>query len=100
MNSRPVYDAATILAVGIVHFCTPGQQIGWPHQIQALLETRDGAAAAERTAVWGSRGYREAFVARIAAEAQLARALDVPARTAEPLDCDPWLMHLTTHPAA
>ncbi|MFJ9771161.1 hypothetical protein ACIRVF_07950 [Kitasatospora sp. NPDC101157] len=83
-----------MLAAAIVYVCTPGPHDGWDHDIQELLDKRDAAAVAEKATERGSREHREAAVARIGAECRLARALDVPARVAEPIDYDPWPMDL------
>ncbi|MEU4296417.1 hypothetical protein [Kitasatospora aureofaciens] len=90
--------ATQILAAAIVHICTPGPHDGWDHDIQELLDQRDAAAVAEKATEWGSRENREAAVARIGAECRIARALDVPARVAEPIDYDPWLADLLANP--
>ncbi|MEU6235935.1 hypothetical protein [Kitasatospora sp. NPDC047058] len=79
---------AQIIAVGLIHLLTPGPQVGWPHNVQQLLDKRVAAAAEEDAAEWGSREHRQAQAARVAAEWGLVAALDVPPRVAEPLDID------------
>lgn len=84
-------NAAQILAAGLAHLCTPGPQTGWPYAVQDELDARDQAAAAEQAAAYGTRRWLDAHVARVGAEARLARLLDVTPPPVEPLPCDPWI---------
>ena len=70
--------ALQILPAGLVHLCTPGAPSSWPYRVQDELDTRDAAARAEGTAVYGSREWLAAQVARVGAETRLAVLLDVP----------------------
>lgn len=67
--------ALQILAVGLAHLCTPGAPSGWPYRVQDELDARDAAARAEDTAVYGTREWRAAHIARLGAEARLAALL-------------------------
>lgn len=65
-----------IIAAGIAHLCTPGQQTGWPYRVQDELDRHEQALADLATAAT-AHAWWDANADRIAAEHQLARLLNV-----------------------